>query len=268
VLAIVILACYLAAALWLVASAYRVTPEQAHGRRVVGLSAAFVALITHAIALWSALTGQSVALTMTETASLVGFILALVALIACLREKRFAGAGAVLFVIAGMLGAATDEGARAFVTTQHGWELNAHIVLSVLAYAFITVGAALAVAMALLDQRLRQRKALGWLAILPSVEALESALFQAVGAGFAILSLALLSGFFLFQDIQAQHLTHKGVLSCLAWIILGILLIGRWRFGWRGRTALYWTLGGFIVLGLAYFGAKLVLEYFLGRHWG
>ncbi len=267
-LAIVILACYLAAALWLVASVYRATPEQAHGRRVAGLGTSFVALFAHAIALWKVLAAQSAALTLAETASLVGFILALLAAIACLRQPRFAGTSAVLLAIAGIVGAATDKGAQAFVTTQHGWELNAHIALSVLAYAFVTVGAAFSIAMALLDQRLRQRQALGWLSILPSLEAMESALFQAIGAGFAILSLALFSGFFFLQNLKEQHLTHKVILSCLSWLILGILLLGRWRFGWRGRTALYWTLGGFIVLGLAYFGNKLVLETILGRHWG
>jgi ABC-type uncharacterized transport system permease subunit len=268
VLAIVILACYLSAAAWLIASVYRATPEQAHGRRVAGLGTSFVALLTHAIALWQSLATQSAALSLAETASLVGFILAFVAWIACLRQPRFAGTSAVFLVIAGLVGAATDKGAQAFVASQHGWELNAHIALSVLAYAFVTVGAAFAIAMTLLDQRLRRRKALGWLSILPSLEALESALFQAIGAGFATLSLALFSGFFFIQNLREQHLTHKVILSCLAWVILGILLLGRWRFGWRGRTALYWTLGGFVVLGLAYFGNKLVLETFLGRHWG
>ena len=267
-LSIVILACYLAAAMWLVASVYKAAPAQAHGRRVAGLGIAFVAVVTHAIALWQALVGQAAALTMAETGSLVGFVLALVALFACLRQAKFAATSAALLAIAGLLGAATDEGARAFASTQHGWELNAHIALSVLAYAFVTVGTALAIAMTMLDRRLRKRQALGWLSILPSVEALESALFQAVYAGFAVLSLALFSGFFFLQNIQEQHLIHKVVLSCLAWIILAILLVGRWRLGWRGRTALYWTLAGFIVLSLGYFATKLVLESILGRHWG
>jgi ABC-type uncharacterized transport system permease subunit len=52
------------------------------------------------------------------------------------------------------------------------------------------------------------------------------------------------------------------------WIVFGILLFGRWRFGWRGRTATRWTLSGFVLLGLAYFGSKIVLESILHRHWG
>jgi ABC-type uncharacterized transport system permease subunit len=93
-------------------------------------------------------------------------------------------------------------------------------------------------------------------------------MFTALSTGFAVLSLALFSGFFFIEDIFAQNLSRKVILSCLAWIILAILLFGRWRFGWRGRMARNWTIGGFVVLGLAYFGSKLVLENILGRHWG
>jgi ABC-type uncharacterized transport system permease subunit len=57
-------------------------------------------------------------------------------------------------------------------------------------------------------------------------------------------------------------------LSVLAWTSFAVLLFGRWRFGWRGRTALWWTIAGFALLSLAYFVSKLILESVLGRHWG
>ena len=38
----------------------------------------------------------------------------------------------------------------------------------------------------------------------------------------------------------------------------------RHRLGWRGRTAIRWTLSGFFLLVLAYFGSKVVLEVILG----
>jgi ABC-type uncharacterized transport system permease subunit len=47
-----------------------------------------------------------------------------------------------------------------------------------------------------------------------------------------------------------------------------VLLLGRFRFGWRGRKALRWTFAGYILLGLSYFGSKLILENILGKHWG
>jgi ABC-type uncharacterized transport system permease subunit len=150
------------------------------------------------------------------------------------------------------------------------WEIGAHIVLSALAYALLTIAVALALALRMLDRRLRSRQPLGWLTALPSVEALEAGTFQALTAGFAVLTLALFSGFVFVQDLfsNEQHLLHKTVLSCLAWIVFAVLLFGRWRFGWRGRTATNWVLSGFALLGLAYFGSKIVLETILGRHWG
>ena len=45
------------------------------------------------------------------------------------------------------------------------------------------------------------------------------------------------------------------------WVILGVLLFGRFRFGWRGKTAIRWTLSSFLFLMLAFFGSKLVLEF-------
>ena len=94
---------------------------------------------------------------------------------------------------------------------------------------------------------------------------MEQLLFQLIGTGFVLLSAGLLTGIVFLEDVFAQHLVHKTVLSIAAWSIFGILLWGRWRFGWRGRKAIRWTLSGFGVLILAYFGSKLVLELILDR---
>ena len=91
---------------------------------------------------------------------------------------------------------------------------------------------------------------------------------QAWAAGFVLLTLSLFTGFVFVTNLFTQHLIHKTVLSLIAWTIFGVLLIGRIRFGSRGRSAVGWTLSGFGVLALAYFGAKFVLEDVLGRHWG
>ena len=48
-------------------------------------------------------------------------------------------------------------------------------------------------------------------------------------------------------------------------LLFGILLAGRhWR-GWRGKTALSFTLIGFATLLLAYVGSRFVAEVILGR---
>jgi ABC-type uncharacterized transport system permease subunit len=264
VLSIVVLACYLASALWLVSGVRRA----AAGAHVAGIGMGMLALAFHGAKLWQDLSGNDARLSLGGTASLIWWVIALVAVITAMRRPRFSVISGALMGIAGIIAALADDTVRDLTVARGGWELTAHVVLSTLAYALLTVGAALALAQAALDRRLRRRKPLGLLAALPSIESLESGMFQAIAAGFALLSLALFSGFVFVDNFLAQHLVHKAVLSCLAWIVFAVLLAGRWYLGWRGRTALRWTLGGFVLLGLAYFGTKLVLEGILGRHWG
>jgi ABC-type uncharacterized transport system permease subunit len=269
VLSVVVLACYLACAAWLASSVYRAGEHAALGRRVAGLALGVIALVLHAILLWHGLFSRPVlSFTVAETASLIGWPIGLIAIAGSWLRPRFAGIGAVLTVIAGLVAGTTDEGAAAYALERPNWEIGAHIVLSTLAYALLTISVALTIALRMLDARLRSRRPLGWLTALPSLEALESAAFQALAAGFAVLTLALFSGFVFVDNLFAQHLVHKTVLSCIAWVMFAVLLFGRWRFGWRGRRAANWALSGFALLGLAYFGSKIVLESILGRHWG
>lgn len=143
--------------------------------------------------------------------------------------------------------------------------LAAHILLSILAYGMLTMATLQAVVLAIQDKHLHNRHPGGLIRALPPLETMENILFQMLGAGFLLQSLSLLSGFIYLDDLFAQHLVHKTVLSLIAWAVFAVLLWGRWRYGWRGRTAIRWTVSGFIVLLLAYFGSKYVLEILLGR---
>lgn len=268
-LPVVTVALYLAAAVWFAASTTSTGQPVPEGRRIASLALGALAAILHIADLWlDVFSRADLALSAAETASVIAWLIAVIAVSTTAVRPRFAGISAVLLLVTAVLTAVTDEGARDFAVSHGGWELVAHVALATLAFACITVGAVLAIALALLDSRLRRRRPLGHLTQLPPVATLEAAMFQAIAAGFSLLSLALFSGFFFVEDLFAQHLVHKTVLACTAWIIFGVLLAGRWRFGWRGRQAVRWTLGGFFVLGLAYFGSKLILELVFGRHWG
>ena len=94
--------------------------------------------------------------------------------------------------------------------------------------------------------------------------ALETLLFRTIAAGFILLSATLLTGALFVADMFAQHLVHKTVLSVLSWLVFGCLLVGRGRYGWRGRVAARWTLAAMALLVLAFFGSKYVLELVLG----
>jgi ABC-type uncharacterized transport system permease subunit len=269
VIPIVVLACYLAGALWLASSVHRPDEHAARGRRIAGIALGVLAVVLHAFLLWGdVFMKASWSFTIAEAASLIALPIGGIAVLFSWLRPRFAAIGAALMAFAGAVAVSTIRGEHGYALERQNWEIAAHIALSVLAYALLTVAVALALALALLDRRLRTRRPLGWMKVLPSMEALEAGTFQALFAGFSILTLALFSGFIFVEDLFAQHLIHKTVLSCLAWAVFAVLLFGRWRFGWRGRTAASWTMSGFALLALAYFGSKIVLESILGRHWG
>lgn len=145
--------------------------------------------------------------------------------------------------------------------------VSTHVLLSLLSGGLLTLAAVQAVLLALQDRRLQRHDAPVLMQRLPPILAMERALFQLIGIGFVLLSASLLTGIGFINDWLAQHLAHKTVLSVSAWLIFGGLLLSRWKVGLRGRQATHWTLVGYAVLLLAYFGSKLVLETLMGTHW-
>ncbi|MDX1253109.1 MAG: cytochrome c biogenesis protein CcsA [Gammaproteobacteria bacterium] len=143
--------------------------------------------------------------------------------------------------------------------------IQAHIIISILAYSVVSISAVQAILLSIQDRHLRARHPGGFIRALPPLATMETLLFQMIGLGFVLQSLSLLSGAVFLENMFAQHLVHKTVLGIIAWLVFAVLLWGRWRFGWRGRTAIRWTLSGAVTLMLAYFGSKLVLELLLHR---
>lgn len=150
-----------------------------------------------------------------------------------------------------------------------------HLLVAMLAYSLFTIAALHATLMTLLERRLHARKRGGasgssmtgpW-ASLPPLMTLETLLFRILALGFVLLTLTLLSGFVFSEELfgQAARVNHKTVFGIISWIIFAALLIGRHGWGWRGRTALRWTLAGFVALVLAYVGSMFVLQVVLGR---
>ena len=138
-----------------------------------------------------------------------------------------------------------------------------HIVTSILSYALFAVAACQSILLIYQNRHLKQHQASRLVARLPPLQTMESLLFEVLAAGQLFLSIALLTGFLYLDDLWAQHVVHKTILSLVAWVIFSILLLGHYRLGWRGRTAIRWTLWGFANLALAFFGTKLVLEFVL-----
>lgn len=141
--------------------------------------------------------------------------------------------------------------------------IQAHIITSIIAFSVLCLSAVQAILLFFQERVLKQHSNTGILRALPSLHDNETLLFQSISFGVMILTAALVTGFVYLDDIFAQHLVHKTTLSSLAWVVFVILLWGRMQFGWRGATAIRWSLAGFTFLILAYFGSKFVLELVL-----
>ncbi len=151
----------------------------------------------------------------------------------------------------------------------YGW----HIAIAILAYSSLTVAAFHAVLMAVQEASLHTRPggSPGWFATmierLPALLTMERLLFRMIAFGFTLLTLTVLSGIVFSEELfgRAMKWDHKTIFTMLSWLLFGLLLAGRrWR-GWRGKTALSFTLSGFATLLLAYVGSRFVMEVVLHR---
>lgn len=144
---------------------------------------------------------------------------------------------------------------------------RAHFLMAMLAYSLFTLAALHAVLMAVAEKRLHRGRLTPLLAGLPPLLTMEALLFRLIHVAFTLLTLTLASGILFSEALFGKPFpfNHKTVFATLSWLIFAALLMGRQLRGWRGRTALRWTLAGFAALLLAYVGSRFVLEVILGR---
>ncbi len=232
------------------------------------LSFSLLAVLIHMGILYSNIildSGEGLNFGFFNAISLMSWLIAVLITVAA-YSKPLENLGIVMFPIAGL--AILLEmyfPSNHIVLNDEVEHLRFHILISIMAYSLLTLAAIQACLLAIQNQYLRNKHPGGFIRALPPLETMETLLFQLLGLGFVFISLALITGVVYLENIFEQHLVHKTVLSLISWGLVGILLWGRWRFGWRGRTAVRWTLAAFVVLVLSYFGSKLVLEIILQR---
>ncbi|MDH5182786.1 MAG: cytochrome c biogenesis protein CcsA [Gammaproteobacteria bacterium] len=232
--------------------------------KILGISS--VATLLHISVLYqSIVTSQGLLLDLFNMFSLVSALMMAMLLLTMLRRpvENLTLVLLPVAIIALSLRLLTEAKSSALI--QHSSELQLHILLSVVAFSLLSIAAIQAILLAVQERHLRNHRPSGFIRALPPMESMETLLFQVIYIGFVMLTLALFNGLLTLQDMFAQHLVHKTILSLSAWLVFATLIWGRWRYGWRGRTAIRWTLTGLITLLMAYFGSKIVLELILQR---
>lgn len=239
--------------------------SQRNNRRKV-LACGIVAALTHLLNVyWLILTPEGLDFGLFNVATLLSWSIAVLVLLSSLR-KPLDNLFLALFplaVICIILSTTLDSGYTP--QSDYGTGMATHILLAILATSIITIAAFQAVFIAFQDRQLKHHHGFRLLQRLPPLQTMEALLFEIVWLGLLLLSGVIVTGIIFMEDLFAQQLSHKLVLSVIAWIVFAILLWGRHQLGWRGRTAIRWTLSGFIFLVLAYFGSKFVIELVLNN---
>lgn len=238
--------------------------NSALNRSVLGIGT--VAMACHAALAWHSLTaGGGLNLGFFKVFAVLSLVMNLACMIA-LNWRPLQGMLIALFPLSAVAVLITTLGPNTAAAEQD-LELGVavHIGSSIVAYSVLTLAAVQAALLAAQDKQLKEHQMGGLLAILPPLQLMESMLFELIWVGVAALTLSIGSGVIFMEDIFAQHLVHKTVLSIVAWVLFSVLLWGRHRLGWRSQTAVRLTISGFVLLMLAFLGSKLVLELVLQR---
>jgi ABC-type uncharacterized transport system permease subunit len=228
-----------------------------------------VGLVLHAMLLYQrVLTPQGMDLGVANAISMLVWLTFLIYWVASLA---FVGLSGILGLVAPVaLGAVVLQSA---VQSHHyvGYAgdplFTLHLGIAMLGYSLFIVATIHALLMLAEEKWLHRGVLPPFLKSLPPLLEMERLLFRILFAAFVLLTLTVVSGVFFSEQVFGKPLTftHKVVFGIISWLIFGTLLAGHYLRGWRGRTAVRWTLAGFTALLLAYIGSKIVLELILKR---
>jgi len=221
---------------------------------------AMLAILGHAALLWQwSFAAEQIDLGFYNVLSLVSWSAALMVVLFNIRKPALR-LGMIIFPFTALSVLFKDAGLDNNHLMQVGIAVKIHILLSIIAFGLLVIASVQAVMFAIQEHHLRNHRANRFVRSLPPMETMEGFLYQLIRWGFIALTLAIFNGILFLEDMFQQHLVQKSILSLIAWFVFAILLWGRMRYGWRGRVAIRWTLSGFLMLLLAYFGTKVVLE--------
>lgn len=253
------------AAAYLLAAGHQLyyAPKHRGASSAVALGSGALAMMLHGYLVFSALQSQAFAPLGFIEASSIAFLLTNVVAALLLITRPLQTVLIGLFPLSALTVLASAIAPSDAQTTSLAPGVLIHIACSLSANALLAIAAMQAGLVALQDRQLRTHHNLGITRWLPPLQKMERLLFELLWIGFAVLSLAIISGFVFLEDMLAQHVAHKTVFTISAWCVYASLLWGHHRQGWRSKTAVKLTLAGFFLILLAYFGSKFVLQWLL-----
>ena len=166
-----------------------------------------------------------------------------------------------LAAIAILVATLTPETARPMTDTPRG--LLLHISTSIIGYALLGLATLQGLLVLQQTRLLRQHKTRGLIRLLPPLDSTEQVMHELIAMGTLVMAISIVAGFYYVDDLFAQHLIHKTVLTIIAWLLFAVVSVRHIRYGWRVNTAVMLCCSGFALLTLGFYGSKLVLELVL-----
>lgn len=242
-------------------------PSQYNEKRKYFFIVWFIALAIHILSIhMPVMNGEPLSFSFFTLSSYVMWFISLLLFITTINRKIESLAIIIIpsTVLSIVLGMTIGSGSERIVSMHSG--LGIHILISLLAYSILMLASFQSILLHTQNKHLHNRQNNGFIRTLPSLEDMEHFLFRLITIGVILLTLSLASGFYYLENLFGSHVAHKTILSIISWVIFTALLMGRWKYGWRGKTAVRWTLTGFIVLAIAFFGSKFIQEFVIDNN--
>ena len=237
--------------------------SQAQASRTL-LYGGFLALALHGLALWHGIFADSVRFGFANALSLALWAAAFVIIVES-AIRRVTVLTGFIFLLAVPASVLPQFFSGFVISSEATFAFKAHLVLAFLAYGFTIDAAVQAVLLSALSRKMKHPSGnvdSGWLANMPDLMAMERIFFRIILCGFVCLTGVLIFGAWVTSEYWNVlfDFDHKTLLTWISWIVFAVLLIGRYRFGWRGKTALIWFWVGAAALAVAYLVYRLFIE--------
>lgn len=231
--------------------------------RCLAMSCAWIALMTHGIALQQRIfaTEGGLHLTLLNISSLVSLFICFIMTTVASRNRGWMLLP-VIYSFALINLAFAMFVPNAFIThLETTPSMMLHVGLALLAYATLIIAALYALQLAWIDYQLKNKNPV-FSPDVPPLMTIERKMFRITQVGVGLLTLVLGTGFFYIQELFAKENVDKAILSIFAWLVYMVSFWEHYRHGWRGRRIVWFNCWGAFLLTLAYFGSRL-LQYFI-----
>ena len=206
---------------------------------------------------------DSINFSLPNVISLVSLIITITISVVALKVK----VNLLLPVIYGFAG--IWQLARIFIPSSESIPLAAekiilvsHISLALIAYCILIIATLYAFQVTYINLKLKNKN-LTAVVHLPPLMQVEKQLFNILAVGTVCLFASELIGLVFLEGFFAKENIHKTVLSLIAFVIYGVILMGHYLQGWRGHRVLILTISASALLTLSYFGSRFVKEFLL-----